>query len=108
MDQIRLFNEKNAFEKHLEIHHPEQQGNIDAFKFGLEGIYKLLVVRQVTDSVYIHSNNAGTVMNSKSEWTQPMQETVIVTRKLDELEARDGARKRGRRRARRTICAGIG
>ena len=101
MDQIRLFNKKNAFHKHLEIHHPEQQGKIDAFRFWLGGTYKQSVVRQVTESVYIHSNDAEIVMNSKSEWTQPMEERVIITRELDELEEKNGAREQERKRARR-------
>ena len=68
----------------------------------------LPVVRQVTEFVYIHSNDAEIVMNSKSEWTQPMAERVIITRELDELEERSGAREQGRRRARRARGGGTG
>ena len=78
--------ETNAFAKHLEIHHPTQEGNKGAFKFSLFGVFSQPLVRGVTESVCIHTNDADIPMNSKTEWLQPLVARVVVTRDLEEQE----------------------
>ena len=50
--------EKNAFAKHLLIHHPNQQGKQDAFKFSLLEIHGKPLPRLVSESCYIHGSKA--------------------------------------------------
>ena len=88
--------ENNAFAKHLEIHHPDQEGNKGAFKFSLLGVFCQPLVRGVTESVCIHTNDADISMNSKAEWLQPMVARVVVTRDLEELEEVGGRDRQGR------------
>ena len=96
VQSIKDRDEENAFAKHLKIYHPDHQGDINAFKFELSGTFSQPLVRQITESVFIHNNSVDIQMNSKSEWLQPMEERVVITRELGELEEQ-GARGRGSR-----------
>ena len=93
VQNIRDNDDKNAFSKHLQIYHPAAIHDVNAFKFSLEGTYTHPVVRQITESVYIHNNNVDIPMNSKSQWFQPMEERVVVTRELEELRDVDDSRR---------------
>ena len=101
--------EKNAFAKHLLIHHPNQQGKQDAFKFSLLEVHKKPLPRLVSESCYIYNNEADHLMNSKAEWNQPLVPRVVVSQELEELEEQagssrgqqEGSRRGGRGRQRR-------
>ena len=64
--------ENNAFAKHLAIHHPEQEGNIDAFRFKLVETHSQPLSRLCSESVHIHTSEAQIPMNSKAEWHAPV------------------------------------
>ena len=80
--------EKNAFAKHLMIHHPEQEGSKDALKFSLQEVHNQPLPRQTSESCHINHNLVETPMNSKAEWHQPMVARVVITRELEELGGR--------------------
>ena len=84
------------------IHHPEQEGSKDAFKFSLQEVHNQPLPKQTSESCHIHHNLVETPMNSKIEWHQPMVARVVITRELEELggqeESRGGGRGRGRGR----------
>ena len=88
---IRNREETNAFAKHLMIHHPEEEGNQNAFKFSLVEVHGRPQPRLVSESCHIHSSEAIIPMNSKAEWHQPMVARVVVSRELDELEQRSSS-----------------
>ena len=83
--------ENNAFAKHLAIHHPEQEGNIDSFRFKLVETHSQPLSRLCSESVHIHTSKAQIPMNSKAEWHAPVVPRVVVTRELEELEQQGGA-----------------
>ena len=97
--------ENNAFAKHLAIHHPEQEGNIDSFRFKLVETHSQPLSRLCSESVHIHTSKAQIPMNSKAEWHAPVVPRVVVTRELEELEQQGGA---GRGRGGRGRPAGGG
>ena len=93
--------ESNAFAKHLAIHHLEQVGKPESFKFTLVETHTQPLPRLCSESIHIHTSEAQIPMNSKAEWHQPMVPRVVVTRELEELEQQGGAgRGRGRTQAR--------
>ena len=89
-----------AFAKHLAIHHPEQEGNIDSFRFKLVETHSQPLSRLCSESVHIHTSKAQIPMNSKAEWHAPVVPRVVVTRELEELGRDGGAGQRGRGRGR--------
>ena len=93
---VRNRDESNAFAKHLKIHHPEQEGNQEAFKYTLVEVHAKPLPRLVSESCYIQTRKTDIPMNSKAEWHQPMVARVMVTRELEELELVPGGRRGGR------------
>ena len=75
-------NNKNAFEKHLELFHPDRVGDPTAFKMKIESTFKKCLDRQVTEGVYIHNSASDHVLNSKSEFLQPAVSRISATREV--------------------------
>ena len=98
---IRNREESNAFAKHLMIHHPEEEGNQEAFKFALVEVHGRPLPRLVSESCHIHTSEATIPMNSKAEWHQPMVARVVVSRELAELEQGSSRGAAGQHRRRR-------
>jgi hypothetical protein len=69
---IERRDEKNAFSKHLAIHHQEREGEVGAFRFTLEEIHSQPLSRLCSESVHIHQDTCEVAMNSKAEWHQPV------------------------------------
>jgi hypothetical protein len=91
--------EDNGFAKHLAEYHPAREGDIKAFKFTVERTFSKPMERQVSEAVAIHTCQADLVLNSKSEWEQPVTERVVMTREPRESQParRGGGRGRGAR-----------
>ena len=70
----------NAFAKHLNIHHPEREGDINAFEFDLVQNFVKPAPRQTAESVYIHNSEAEHLLNSRVDFEQPTIERVVTTR----------------------------
>lgn len=88
--------EDNAFAKHLAIHHPNKVNDIMHFKFTLLETHKQPLMRQTSESCFIHNAKVDIQMNSKAEWHQPTVGRVVITRDLPELEQHGRAvRRRG-------------
>ena len=88
--------DSNAFAKHLALHHPDEQGNIENFNITVEGVFKKPLTRQKTEAVKIQSSTATNLLNSKAEHRQP---ALLRVRMVRENENDDlGADQRGRRR----------
>ena len=90
--------EKNAFSKHLTLHHPEEEGNTGAFQFSLVELHNKPLPRLTSESCFIHHNKVDVPMNSKAEWHQPTVGRVVVTRELEELEGQQQEGSSGRER----------
>jgi hypothetical protein len=86
---IERRDDKNAFSKHLSIHHPEEEGNTEAFKFTLAELHNQPLPRLTSESCYIHNNNVDIPMNSRAEWHQPAVGRVVITRSLEELQGQE-------------------
>ena len=74
---------ENAFAKHLNIFHPELEGDVDSPKmFNLKVLqtFKKPLERKVTEAVFINNSKAQIKMNSKAEFLQPAVPRVIATR----------------------------
>jgi len=74
----------NAFAKHLADHHQEREGDVRAFSFRVLKTFKSSLYRQVWEAVKIHGNTATIILNSRSEWHQPLTERVVFTREVRE------------------------
>ena len=70
------------FFKHLEIFHPERQGDPSVFKLKVEATYQKCLERQVSEGVSISNSKADYLMNSKTEYMQPSVSRVIATRQV--------------------------
>ena len=64
-------NIKNAFAKHIAVHHPERKGDVTTFKFNVKSTHKSCLERQITEGCMIHNSEADIVLNGKSEFHQP-------------------------------------
>jgi hypothetical protein len=84
---------KNAFAKHLMLHHPTEEGKPETFQFKLEKTFQKPAPRQVAEAVKIHNSKADLLLNSKAEWEQPSVDRVTVTREPRQREG--GGRERG-------------
>ena len=71
---------ENAFAKHLNIYHPEREGDPTVFKIIVIQTFRRPLPRQITEAVFIHNNDADIKMNSKSEFRQPAIPRIITTR----------------------------
>ena len=104
MDFINVVNIISLFE-YCSIRNviPEDEGNIEAFKFSLVELHNQPLPRLTSESCFIHLNNVDLQMNSKAEWHQPTVGRVVVTRELQELEGQQegGRAGQGGGRARR-------
>ena len=88
----------NAFAKHLNIHHPEREGDISAFEFNLVQNFVKPAPRQTAESVYIHNSEAEHLLNSRVDFEQPTIEQVVTTREPREEQGSQltgGGRGRG-------------
>ena len=80
-------NVSNAFAKHLQVHHPDREGDPSAFEFKVIRNFKKPLDRQVYEGVRINKDSSEILMNSKSEYHQPAETRVTTTR-----EVRNGGR----------------
>ena len=62
---IRGGNTKNAFAKHLAMHHPDEERNPGLFKFECVKIFSRCLDTQVAEAVHIFRSKADIVLNSK-------------------------------------------
>ena len=76
--------ESNAFSKHLEIFHPESQGDIANFDIQVQSIHKKSLTRQKTEAVKIQTSTATHLLNSKAEHRQPALLRVRMVRENDD------------------------
>ena len=91
--------ESNAFSKHLEIFHPESQGDIENFDIQVQSVHKKSLTRQKTEAVKIQTPTATNLLNSKAEHRQPALLRVRMVRDNDEtMPGRGNGGQRGRRR----------
>ena len=95
--------ESNAFFKHLQIFHPEEEGGIENFDIQVQSVHKKSLTRQKTEAVKIQSSTADHLLNSKAEHRQPALLRVRMTRENDHDLPRqggggDGAHQPARRR----------
>ena len=67
-DDIRNKGVTNAFAKHLALHLPDQEGNVEAFDFNLIQTFKHAAPRQTSESVHIHNSKADIILNSKVDF----------------------------------------
>ena len=58
----------NTFAKHLALHHPDQEGNLEALDFNLIQTFKHAAPRQTSESVHIHNSKADIILNSKVDF----------------------------------------
>ena len=70
----------NAFAKHLNIFHPEAEGDKEAFNMKILQTFKKPLERKITEAVLINNSKANIKMNSKAEFHQPALARVITTR----------------------------
>ena len=70
----------NAFAKHLNIFHPEAEGDKEAFNLKILQTFNKPLERKVTEAVLINNSKAHIKMNSKAEFHQPAVARVITTR----------------------------
>ena len=83
--------ESNAFHKHLEIHHPEHQGDMSVFKCKVIGTYKRSLDRQVAEGVELERSEADLVLNSRAEFHGIAVPRVTVSH--DTRDTRDTRRR---------------
>ena len=80
---------ENAFAKHLQIYHPEEEGNPNVFHITVIQTFRKPLPRQTTEAVLIFNNNSYIKMNSKTEFRQPAIPRITTTR---EPPGADGVR----------------
>ena len=83
-DDIKHNRKSNAFVKHLQLYHPDQIGNVEAFRFKSVKTFSKVLDREVFEGVMINRSPANIKLNSKSEWNQPSEIRVVTTRHTDE------------------------
>ena len=74
----------NAFPKHLQVYHPNNIGDVSAFKFKVVKTFRKCLERQVYEGCMINRSIADIKLNSKSEWNQPSEVRVTFTRNTEE------------------------
>ena len=72
--------EFNAFPKHLEIHHPEHQGDMSVFKCKVIGTYKRSLDRQVAEGVQLERSEASIAARSSKAVRCPVSHCHSVPR----------------------------
>ena len=98
--------ESNAFFKHLQIFHPENEGGIENFDIRVQSVHKKSLTRQKTEAVKIQSSTADHLLNSKAEHRQPALLRVRMTRENDDNMPRQGGGGGGaHQQVRRTSCS---
>ena len=78
--EIRNKDLQNAFAKHLNIFHPEFEGDPTVFNIKVIQTFRKPLPRQITEATMIHHNSAQVKMNSKAEFRQPAVPRVTATR----------------------------
>ena len=86
----------NAFAKHLQIEHPDQQGNHEVFDMKVEKVFKKPLERQVMEGVMIAATDPDKLLNSKAEYLQPSVVRISASRELGEKEEPRRLRTAGR------------
>ena len=86
---------ENAFAKHLQIYHPEHEGDPTVFNITVIKTFSKPMPRQCIESVYIHNNEADIKMNSKTQFRQPAIPRVITTREPPGGDGWEGGGRRG-------------
>ena len=71
---------RNAFAKHLQIHHPEHTGEPSSFTLKAERTFRKCLERQVSEGIEIANSDAEILLNSKSEFHQPAVTRIVTTR----------------------------
>ena len=107
---------ENAFAKHLNIYHPEKEGDPSVFTIRVIQTFRKPMPRQTTEAVFIHNSDADILMNSKAEFKQPAIPRVTTTREPPGGEGgggqggtgRGGSRERGGSRGRGGRASGRG
>ena len=66
--------------KHLNIFHPEKEGEKEAFNMRVLQTFTKPLERKVTEAVLINNSKANIKMNSRAEFHQPAIQRVITTR----------------------------
>ena len=74
LTSIERREEGNAFAKHLADHHPDRKGDYRSFDFKVMKTFQKPLYRQGWEAVKIHGCKATIIMNSRSEWHQPVTE----------------------------------
>ena len=69
------------------------EGQEGHFYFKVEQTFAKPMPRQVTEAVKIHRSQADIILNSRSEWEQPVTDRVVVTRNLPEMGEGRGQRR---------------
>ena len=75
-----LVDGRNAFAKHLQIHHPEHTGEPSSFTLKAERTFRKCLERQVSEGIEIANSDAEILLNSKSEFHQPAVTRIVTTR----------------------------
>ena len=88
--EIRERDLENAFAKHLQIYHPEKEGDPSVFKITVIQTFKKPLPRQTTEAVFIFNNDSDIKMNSKTEFRQPAIPRITTTREPPGGEAEGG------------------
>ena len=70
----------NAFAKHLNIFHPEAEGNKEMFNMKILQTFIKPLEKKISEAVLINNSKAAIKMNSKAEFHQPAVARVITTR----------------------------
>ena len=81
---------ENAFAKHLQIYHPEHEGDPSVFNITVIKTFSKPMPRQCTEAVFIHNNEADIKMNSKTQFRQPAIPRVVTTREPPGGEGGEG------------------
>ena len=70
-DAVEHRREDIAFSKHLALHHPSEENHITHYKFTLLETQNQPLLRQTSESCFIHNGKVDIPMNSKAESHQP-------------------------------------
>ena len=88
MDDIEKKDLENVFSKHLNIYHPEKEGDPTVFTIRVIQSFQKPLPRQTTEALLIYNREADILMNSKSEFKQPSDPRVTITREPPSEEGR--------------------
>ena len=90
VSSIERRDQSNAFAKHLAEHHPEREGDWRSFQLKVARTFQKPLLRQIWEAVEIHGCDATIILNSRSEWHQPVVDRLVVTREPPTQQGRGG------------------